>query len=59
MLIIAVTMDVSSGAVVICRMNDWSILRAVHREFSEIAQAGVTGAEVIDRQSALPSPSVS
>ena len=50
MLITAVTMVVSSGAVVIWRINDWSILRASIGNFPQIAQAGVPRAEVIDGQ---------
>ena len=50
MLITAVTMEVSSGAVVIWRTNDWSILRASMGNFLRIAQAGVTRAEVIHGQ---------
>ena len=57
MLITAVTMVVSSGAVVIWRTNDWSIFRGVDRKLPQIAQAGVARAEIVDRQLHAAAPS--
>ena len=48
MLITAVTMVESSGAAVICRTNDWSIFSASIGKLSQIAQAGVARAKIID-----------
>ena len=46
-LMIAVTIAVSSGVLLIWRTNDWSILSASNRKFSQIAEARVAGAEIV------------